>query len=207
MHQFIAQNPDISKFYFEKTKNLILISSDSRSIISVNSEFAEWIGYTSLEFTRQNNPITWDDITVQDSDYEADLASAMRCKNGDITSYTVIKKCRKKSGNISTVKMHVMRYPYMGDFQFFIVDITPLDDVIQQAFNDHLDSQDTLRHHQEDIKQKLKTMHRDIKKNNPVRQYWEWCKENPKVSWVINLVIIYKIFGEEILRFLIETLR
>lgn len=113
-------------FWAENSSNMLLVSGPDGEIYWTNKAFRQFIKYSETEFTRQNDPITWFQITKPGSDLNTDMTDALKCLHGKIKEYNAQKYYIPKYEAPVLVDIEVKRFPIDGDetnFKFFLVEV------------------------------------------------------------------------------------
>ena len=111
LKEYISKYPDLPAFMACGSQTMMLFSTAEGEILWANEAFLQWIGYTLEEFTRKNNPVTWQDISVRDESLEADMISSRKLQEGKLAHYLIRKFYVPKHGSPQFVELFVRRYP------------------------------------------------------------------------------------------------
>lgn len=115
----------------------MLISGTKGEIYWVNKAFEDFIGYNSWELTKGSDGkgISWEKLSVNDENLEADKAMLKEAIEGNVSSYSVKKQYIPKNEKSVWVDLHVVRYPLVGPIKYFLVTVLPLKNGTAAAFN------------------------------------------------------------------------
>lgn len=187
--------PELGEVWFRNNETMMLIAGLDGEIYAANDAFLEFIGYSEYEFTRQNKPITWKDITLPGNDLVADMEEALRCYNGQHKSYKIRKHYIPKMGLPHFVEIYVHRYPLDGgpkEFKFFFVEVYSLTDEGKIILKELRDTQHQFAKDVQNITKAMETLAGES-------QLWKWAKENTMWSIPIALGIAFLLFGRSVL--------
>lgn len=126
LRELIAGHPGLDAFIPLGSDKMFLISGPNGEVYWANKKFTDFIGYSLYELTRPTAPILWTNFTVQGEDLSSDLEQAEMCMEGKITSYVQRKEYLPKNQSAKFVEVFVRRWPEEGEFKFFVVDVTLL---------------------------------------------------------------------------------
>jgi PAS domain S-box-containing protein len=115
----------------------MVVCASSGKILWVNRAFEDFIGYNSWELTvgQSGTGITWEKLSLNDENLEADRAMIKQCIDGDLKSYSIKKQYIPKNDKPVWVDMHVVRYPLDGELKYFMITVMPLKNGTAAAFN------------------------------------------------------------------------
>lgn len=187
--------PELGEAWFRNNQTMMMITGLDGEIYAINDAFSEFIGYSEYEFTRQNKPITWKEITLPGIDLVTDMEEALRCFHGQIKTYKMRKHYIPKLGLPHFVEICVHRYPIDGgstEFKFFFVEIYSLTDEGKMILKE---LRDTQKQFAEDVQNIAKAMMILAGES----QLWKWAKENTQWSIPIALLVSFLLFGRSIL--------
>lgn len=177
---------------------------NSGPILWANNAAEQLLEYTLQEFTRANNPIGWPDITVDHGDLDTDIAMAKQVVAGTRHEYELFKQYRTKSGKIVPITIHVMRYPYSGEFECFFVTIRPLDGSAQQALNEIAELRGLVASGFTEISKVVAELN-----NRPSEfdKMMESFDKRPKMWVAIILFVLFLMMGDKVFEFLDGLMR
>lgn len=185
----LDQEPtDVLLDWWHRSKNMKLISQVDGRIEAANSAFLDWINYTIYEFTRADKPVTWFDLTMRDDSFEADREMAIRCMDGTVEHYSIRKYYIPKGESPKLVELSVMRYPRVGEFKAFLVDVQPIV-ATEAVFVEALGV----------IQKDTGTILKEIRDNNTLKTLLDWISNNKTYS--IPLIVLFSVllFGRSVI--------
>lgn len=195
------KNQDLGEFIFRNSSSMLILSGPNGEIYDANDTFLNWIGYSWYEFTRDDNPVTWIDISSNDASLKADIEQADACSRGEITKYTIRKYFIPKNSAPKFVELNVVRYPLTGNLQFLLVEVTELANGNKRAFEEILKIQKEFDERMEKVCSNI-----DILAHGSISSVLKWSKENPKLSIPFWIVISTLLFGRSVLEIINEAL-
>jgi PAS domain S-box-containing protein len=170
----------------------LLASMPDGSILWCNPAFEDLLGYTSAELEH----MSWVDLTDAKSDREADIQMAREVAAGTRDSYNLEKKYRTKHGPAKTVRIHVLRNPFAGDFYCYFVSCTPLDVGYDVALARMEEMTIALAAQGSQISDLTRTI---VEKGDIWRRYWKWVAANKWLGIPATITIATMLFGERLL--------
>jgi hypothetical protein len=182
---------DLLRVWLQKTAAPMLASELDGGIIWCNPALEEFLGYTIVEFTRANNPITWDAITVDRGDLVTDMALSADVAAGNRFDYQLTKQYRAKDGAAKNVVIHVLRYPLIGDLECLLVSIYPIDHGSEFALKELKE----MRREHMMILERLDTP-------GDVMRLLDWAEKHPKKSAIATVFLSFLLFGDRVLEVL-----
>lgn len=197
IRKYFKSNESLGEHWFRNSQRMILLSGVNGEIYAANDAFLEWIGYSMYEFVKDENPVTWFDITVKDDSLEADKAQAEACLRGDIKSYHVRKYYIPKKSIPHLVELRVMRYPAEGKFKFFVVEIEDLKNGTKKAFEELVILQQNTTKQLTQIANSLASL-----ENSTWNQIWSWLLSKPYLLIFLIVLICFLLFGRGVIEIL-----
>jgi|GEM_PF-6153423 len=128
LQTFFNHHPHLATEIIEKSATMWLIADIGGAVLWSNEIFQKFIGYSLPEFTRKDNPVTWEDFSLKDESLKADMEAAAACVRGDYNEYTIRKFYIPKAAAPVFVEVFVRRYPPEGKYEFFVVEVKLLRD-------------------------------------------------------------------------------
>lgn len=126
--QWIDQQSDAVSHWLTASKCPMLVSTADGSVRWVNRATEDLFGYTSSEFLGiGTKPLSWEDLTIDQRDIAADHAMVAALMAGERSEYTLAKSYRSKTGSPIPTRIHVLRWPPVGEVECFLVTVLPLD--------------------------------------------------------------------------------
>jgi hypothetical protein len=171
-----------------------LRSGGAGEIFSVNASFEELLGYSEYELKRKG----WKAISVQNEDFDADMAITAELVTGKRQSMTVIKSYVSKLGVPIPGQLLAIRYPQGTEpMQCALCFFVPLANGSKAALSlvvDYIEKHTNASH---SLAEKIATMAQDVatRKSMTVGErlwdtFGEWALQNPKVATVVFLVLL-----------------
>ncbi len=112
-----------------RTSPVPLLASEAQGkILWCNEAFEEFIGYSQYELTlgQSGNGMTWMQLSTNDGNLVADQRMTEELVAGRRERYSVKKQYLPKNERPAWVEIHVMRWPFTGNIQCFLVIVEPL---------------------------------------------------------------------------------
>ena len=106
-----------------------MVSTSEGGILWANMATEKLLGYSAAELVPPDGSegLNWEELTVDQHDLEADRQMVQRLEEGSREEYALQKSYRHKNGQPVNCQIHVLRWPRMGDVQFYLVTILPLE--------------------------------------------------------------------------------
>ncbi len=101
---------------YEQSMNPSAFVAADGTFMSVNSAFAEMLGYSRMELIGRR---TWQEVTHRD-DIEADDMESSQLREGKRQSYRIQKRYLHKDGRYLYCVVQVNRAPVIGEFVHFV---------------------------------------------------------------------------------------
>ena len=171
--------------WLEKTSVPMYAAKPEGDILWCNSAFEELTGYTNYEL--KNGSRTWNELTSDPDDAEADVESLSQLLLGLRDSYRMNKSLRKKNGGERKVIAHTIRYPSAGEVECILVSFVPLDAGEQMQAETISD---------------IHKLMVDLAANNKVNwldKVWNWATENQWKAGLIICIGLAYFLGEDFL--------
>lgn len=129
------QNCDMLRGWANRASMPLLASSADGKIHWCNAAFESLIGYSEFELTsgQGGKGISWQQLSVDDESLLADTKMVDELLAGRREQYTVRKQYRPKNEKPIWVELHVLRYPFTGTVECFLVVVNPLKNGSQLA--------------------------------------------------------------------------
>lgn len=172
---------------------LVTVLEGDGRILWCNQSFEQLLQYTSVEYYRDHNPITWKQLTIDRGDLEADTMMAQEVIDGTRLEYQLAKQYKRKDGTPCNVQIHVMRYPLQGGFECFLVTVYPLDQgsgfallELQQIRGDLIALMERMPKPGEDTPTQSDRL-------------FNWINDNPKRGTIAVVFVAFLLFGDRVL--------
>jgi PAS domain S-box-containing protein len=190
----------------------MVVCANSGKILWVNRAFEDFIGYNSWELTvgQSGSGITWDKLSLDDENLDADKAMIAECLAGNIKSYSIKKQYIPKNDKPVWVDMHVIRYPLEGSLKYFMITIIPLKNGTAAAFDLAIKSIKELTEKMHSYSKKVPEMEQTIITGieNKIKSQTEiqniflnvarLVEKYPKVSIAVIMTILVMILGNQL---------
>lgn len=128
----------IKDAWLQSTSAMLLASLPDGTILWTNEAFQKFIGYTAYELEH----MTWFELSVPDSNLEADKVAADQLMLGYIPHYEVKKYYIPKNEAPRWVRLFVQRYPSTGEFECCLVTVFPIEEKLSQFYAEMLERLD-----------------------------------------------------------------
>lgn len=194
LRHYLEKFPTLGGFIPAHAQTMILFSDVDGNILWANDAFLGWIGYTMSEFTRQNSPVTWKQITVPDASLDADIEMAEKTSNGNQDSYVIRKFYIPKNQSPQFVELFVRRFPSTGgkaEFELFVCEVSPL-------FNGHARIAKDYENSQQELVACLTAMNDKLEAiaNHGLNAAVTWLMEHKWAGIPTLIFLVYIVFGE-----------
>lgn len=214
---FLQKNNDTLEVFFswvKRTKVLLIISGVNGEMYWSNQAFQNFIKYSEYELAK----LTWSEISVNDSNLEADLEMSHKCAKGEIPGYSIQKQYIPKGQKPEWVCLDVLRYPenLSSPFKFFLVAVKPMQEDSIDSLADMMRITHEVVLELKAISERLCTIESSLseafipKEMNPLENIFvsiaKIIGENPKTSSAIFIIILIMILGSELVNS-IETFK
>lgn len=191
---YFACFPELGEAWFRTSQLMMLISGPNGEVYDANDAFLSFIHYSLYEFRRETDPITWKDITPDDSDRSADEAQAARCANGEIQGYAMRESYVPKGATSRIVDIFVRRFPREGgreEFKFFIVEVHPIEEALQRVCNEMFQLQGDTLEVLEDLTKQLLEMRKTFDlQSREMKLVYDISMENSRSAWMAATIKI-----------------
>lgn len=199
------RNQSIELFvtWVENTEVPMIVSGPKGEIYWGNKAFEEFSGYTSWELS---NRLSWEKLSLNDDNLEADKHLISECITGDRTSYSIKKQFAPKGEKPVWVDIHVCRFPTIGEFKFFLVTVQPLKNGTAAAFSLAIDTINNFSKKLEDYNKGVSEMAEDVVKGIKTSQNkgeeigknigglaWEY----PRIAGVVLAIMMAMLLGNQ----------
>jgi PAS domain S-box-containing protein len=189
------QTPEALRHWLRSTSIPMLATSPDGNIFWANAAFENLTGYTAAEFHDGSRPVKWTHLTVDHEDLQHDLDMAEAVVRGSRTEYQLVKQYRTKSGDNVSVNIHVLRYPLAGDFTCFLVSVYSLAQGSQTLMKELQELHSTLL----SLIEQQAAMLKGIGSEDT---FWQWCRNNPKLSAPLGVFLAFLICGDRVVEIL-----
>lgn len=176
------QTPGVLRQWLKATNVPMLATRPDGAILWANQAYEDLVGYASTELVGVR---TWIELTSGAADSEGDAKMAELIASGERTEYSFRKAYLHKTQQPRPVRIHVLRYPAHGPFEFFLVSVLPLDadvSVLEEV---------------ESIQVRLVELM--SQNRNSLEHVTELAKAHPIVATVIAAVLSTLLFGDRVL--------
>lgn len=198
IHNIFFDNQLLGEVWFRKNKTMMVIIDKTGKVIACNDTFLQWIGYSEYEFQRDNNPVTWWDISINDGAGDADKVLFNRCFDGNIDHYSLRKQIVPNGSSPHLVDIFGLGFPPIEETKFILLEIYDLKNGTKRAFEELLILQQNTTKSLESISESLK-----IVEQNLISKFTIWVSEKPVVLIFLFLLFSFLIFGRSVLEILI----
>lgn len=114
---------DVKRAFFDSSPHATVLVDKDGQILAANDATCRLLGYSVGELMS----MSWMAIT-HPSDIDSDMKSMEACLDGQIISYTLVKRYRHKLGHWIPATLTVFRIPAEGAFNLFVSHIVPVMD-------------------------------------------------------------------------------
>lgn len=198
---------DEAIYWVNSTQVIVLISNEKGEFLWCNSAFESFIKYSRWELVGDDNHegVKWTDISVDDTNLEADIIMAKECAIGTRKKYLVKKQYVPKGEKPVWVELEVMRYPYEGDFKYFIVTVNPFKNGTLTAFNFSMNRIEALTKELASLKDSMDEVPEVFVKKLDEKERTKCQKisllmadfidSHPKIAFIIFIVLLTSLIG------------
>jgi PAS domain-containing protein len=115
----------VLEYWLSNTDTPLLAVQEDGTILEVNHALLRIMKYTEPELlaSDKRKGKTWMELSVPDSDLEADIAASQRLVEGADIQYWCRKHFLPKGSSPEPVLIHVLRYPPQGDYLCSLVSV------------------------------------------------------------------------------------
>lgn len=202
------RNQEIEMFltWIEYNEVPMLISGSDGDILWCNKAFEDFSGYSNWEIV---NKITWEKMSINDENLEADREMIKQCISGEKRNYSIKKQFSPKNDKPIWTDVHVCRFPTMGEFKFFLVTILPFKNGSAAALTMTIEAMNSFCTKIESYKKEVTAMEDKIvtrvaevsKPQNETEQiflsFGRLAFKYPKIAAMIGLTMLIMILGNQ----------
>lgn len=127
-NQWLDSQTDSVRYWLAESRCPMIVSDSAGAFLWVNKAAENLFGYTTAEFVGIDGKpgLSWYTLTVRPQDLEADKAMVQELESGGREEYTLEKSYRAKDDSSVPTRIHVLRWPPVGECTCFLVTILPL---------------------------------------------------------------------------------